>query len=53
MRLLAQLGLFPVVFQLPGGAATPPSPVDAGGRCVACLAAAADLLHAWQPEVRP
>ena len=53
MRLLAQLGLFPVVFQLPGGAAAPPPPVDAGARCVACMAAAADLLHVWQPQVRP
>lgn len=49
MQLVHQLRLFPTVFE-------PPKAQQAalgdgfGGSCVACIAAAAQLLSAWQPQ---
>lgn len=51
MQLIHRLRLFPTVFE-------PPKAQQAalgdtfGGSCIACIAAAAQLLLAWQPQVR-
>ena len=51
MRLIHRLRLFPTVFEPP---ATQRAALGDGfgSPCIVCMAAAAQLLAAWQPQVR-